>query len=182
MGVTWSKIVDTGPGLMAQFLGAVTSWGEDQVERVKADIEFGHSNNWFGYGFEGFIKEYDVKFSMDKLIKFFETWDDPAWLWKYFEPITKHGTNQHTEKVGGDNVTSTTERGNKPEYIIRRLKRDAPKIADEVIEGKLSPYAGAIKAGFKKRMVSVEPSVEGFSKAILKHLDDDQIQTLISLL
>jgi hypothetical protein len=53
---------------------------------------------------------------------------------------------------------------------------------DTFMKGKLSPYAGAIKAGFKKRMVSVEPSVEGFSKAILKHLDDDQIQTLISLL
>jgi len=40
----------------------------------------------------------------------------------------------------GDNVTSapTTERGNESTYTLRRLKRDAPALAQRVLDGELS--------------------------------------------
>jgi hypothetical protein len=46
--------------------------------------------------------------------------------------------NQNASKTEGknrsDNITSVSDRGNKAEYLVRRLKRDAPAIASEIGE------------------------------------------------
>ena len=62
--------------------------------------------------------------------------------------LAKHGTNQHTP--GGDNVTSQTK-GNSAPYLVARLKRDAPAIAERLAAGEFrSARAAAIEAGIVK--------------------------------
>lgn len=73
----------------------------------------------------------------------------------------------------GDNVTMPPlDRGNSETYALKRLKRDAPELAEKVVRGELSAHAAAIAAGFRKKLVQVEPTVEGFDRAIAKHLPD----------
>jgi hypothetical protein len=61
----------------------------------------------------------------------------------------RHGANQH--KVGVDVIKSSpTQGGTSQTYIISRLKRDNPTLAEQVIQGFLSPHRAAIEAGFKK--------------------------------
>ena len=58
----------------------------------------------------------------------------------------------------GDNVTSapTTERGNESTYTLRRLKRDAPALAQRVLDGELSANAAAVEAGFRKKSITIK--------------------------
>ena len=66
----------------------------------------------------------------------------------------------------------TTRLTNDQTYAIKRLKRDNPELAERVVRGELSAHAAAIEAGFRKRLVQVEPTAEGFDRAIAKHLPD----------
>ena len=60
-------------------------------------------------------------------------------------PLAEHGTNQHT--AGGDNVTSS-KRGNSADYLVAKLKRDAPAYAERLAAGEYrSARAAAIAAG-----------------------------------
>jgi hypothetical protein len=52
--------------------------------------------------------------------------------------IQRHGTNRHT----GSNATSSDDRG--ATYVLKRLKRDRPDLAEKVIRGELSAHAAAI--------------------------------------
>ena len=45
--------------------------------------------------------------------------------------------------------------GNSVSYAIRRLKKEAPELAEKVIKGDLSAYAASVQAGFKDRQVTV---------------------------
>jgi hypothetical protein len=55
-------------------------------------------------------------------------------------------------------------------YLLKRLKRDEPALAEKVVSGELSAHAAAVAAGIKKRLVQIEPTPDGFAKAIEKHL------------
>jgi hypothetical protein len=63
------------------------------------------------------------------------------------------------EKTGraknGDNVTVSPVRGNSETYIVRRLKRDRPDLAELVLDGKMSARAAGIAAGFVPRTATV---------------------------
>lgn len=93
--------------------------------------------------------------------------------------LSKHGEIGNGRSRDG-NTKSTN--GTDAKYKIRRLKRDAPEIAEEVIKGDISANAGFIKAGLGRKKITIEPTVEGFSKAILKHLNDTQIKELMIIL
>lgn len=72
-----------------------------------------------------------------------------------------------------DSITTLNDRGST--YTLRRLKRDAPELAQQVIDGTLSANQAAIAAGFRKRLIQVEPTPEGFAKAILARLCAEEI-------
>jgi hypothetical protein len=86
------------------------------------------------------------------------------------EPEATHGTNQH--KRGVDNIKSSTpvQGGDSETYLLRRLKRDRPELAERVVNRQLSAHAAAVEAGFRQRLVQVAPTVEGFARAVKKHL------------
>ena len=80
----------------------------------------------------------------------------------------------------GSNVT--LPRGNRANYTLARLKRDAPKLAERVIAGELSAHAAAIEAGFRQRKIQVAPTVDEFERAIRKHLSDEDQAILVNKL
>jgi hypothetical protein len=85
-----------------------------------------------------------------------------------------HGTNQHSKESGGNNITSsiTETRGTSETYLLRRLKRDFPAIAEQVVSGKLTAHKAARRAGILPQIVQIRPTVEGFTRAAGKYLTD----------
>jgi hypothetical protein len=67
-------------------------------------------------------------------------------------PLNPVGINQHSgpqERIGYDGNVSS--RGNSEEYVVRRLKRDAPELAEALARGQFdSARAAGIAAGFVK--------------------------------
>lgn len=64
-----------------------------------------------------------------------------------------------------DNVSPN--HGNNPTYILRRLKRDRPDLAEQVIHGQLSAHAAAIAAGFRKKATPLDQLRSAWAKASL---------------
>ena len=64
-------------------------------------------------------------------------------------------------------------------YIKARLKRDdKTDLLAQVNAGNLSAHAAAIEAGWRKRMIQCEPTIEGFIKAITRHLSESEREEL----
>jgi hypothetical protein len=64
------------------------------------------------------------------------------------EGFAKHGTNQHSGPKSGGSDRTSTKRGENAEYLVRRLKRDYPEIAQALARGEYkSARAAAIAAG-----------------------------------
>jgi len=76
--------------------------------------------------------------------------------------------------VKADNVR-LDKHGNNQTYTLKRLKRDNPDLAQQVIDGELSANAAAIKAGFRRKMVSVPADLDGFVVAALKRFTIDEL-------
>jgi len=80
--------------------------------------------------------------------------------------LALHGTNQHG--IGHDNIMSTSTQGTDPTYIVRRLLRDDPALADRVKSGELSPHAAAVQAGFRKPTISITNDPASAARSIVK--------------
>ncbi len=65
-------------------------------------------------------------------------------------------------------IASAKDRGRK--YVISRLKRDRPELAQKVISGEMTANEAAIEAGFRKRMVSMPADPAELIKAMQKRL------------
>ena len=79
-------------------------------------------------------------------------------------PVAGHGANQH----GGSDATSTHERGST--YVLARLKRDDPALAQDVVEGTVTANAAAIRAGIRRRYVRVRPDdIDQAMRVLLRH-------------
>jgi hypothetical protein len=86
------------------------------------------------------------------------------------EPVATHGLNQH----GGVCDTKSSEQD--ATYVLARLKRDDPDLAQEVIDGKVSANAAAIRAGIRRRYVRVRPDDVGQAVGVLlKHYTREQL-------
>ena len=81
-------------------------------------------------------------------------------------PAMTHG-GAREQREQGPNKPLPGER-----KLARRLRRDRPDLWSEVESGKKSLNKAAIEAGFRRRLVQVEPTVEGFDRAIAKHLPE----------
>jgi hypothetical protein len=69
-------------------------------------------------------------------------------------------------KKANSNTTSFSDRGST--YALRRLKREKPKLAEQVIAGKLTANAAAIQAGFRKATWSAPAEPELLAAAVAK--------------
>lgn len=72
--------------------------------------------------------------------------------------------------------TKPVEETDDATYVIARLKRDDPELAQQVINGDLSAHAAAIKAGIRKPRVSVRTdNPTAAVTTLLKHFTRDQL-------
>ena len=60
------------------------------------------------------------------------------------------GTNQGVENMNTSRPTGTSK-----EYSLRRLRKDAPQLHEEVVSGRLSAHAAMVQAGFRPPTFSV---------------------------
>ncbi|HEY9372567.1 hypothetical protein [Streptomyces sp.] len=73
--------------------------------------------------------------------------------------------------------------GTSKEYALRRLRKDAPELHAEVLAGHLSAHAAMVKAGFRKRTISVRlDRPESAALALRKHMPLEARQALARLL
>jgi hypothetical protein len=63
-----------------------------------------------------------------------------------------------------DNIHVTRPDGTSRQASLRRLRKHAPSIHKEVVAGKLSANAGMVKAGLRKRTVTIPVDVETVEK------------------
>ena len=79
-----------------------------------------------------------------------------------------NGANQHNSKR--DNVTfAPNPRGNSSSHTLKRLKRDNPELAEQVVRGELSANAAAIQAGFRRPTLSIPNDPDRAAESILNH-------------
>lgn len=92
-------------------------------------------------------------------------------------------------------LKTSSNQGTSAEYAYQRLRDEAynedgtvknPDVADihkRVIAGEISPHAGMVEAGFRKRKVAVNmDDVESAARTITRYMDQDSITYLIDLL
>jgi hypothetical protein len=104
-------------------------------------------------------------------------------LWGDQTPIREHGANRHTTVVparhhGSSRHSDTTSRTEQRDsaYLVSRLKRDDPKLAAEVVEGKITPNAAAVKAGIRHKYARIRTDDPQRAVAkLLEHYDRDAI-------
>ena len=93
------------------------------------------------------------------------------------EPSGANGGDRKSGEYQSDTITLINkDRGTDPDYLLRRLKRDHPELAAEVVEGTITAYAGAVKAGHVKRYgVFRRDNPELAILALLKHYTRTQL-------
>jgi hypothetical protein len=84
-------------------------------------------------------------------------------------------------KTSSDTTGFESPIGRGVEYVVARLKRDRPDLAERVVSGELTANAAARQAGIRKPRV-VLTSPESIAAALRKHLGPDDIARLIKLL
>jgi hypothetical protein len=73
--------------------------------------------------------------------------------------VGKHGGDRRSEQAREnqpDNDKVEPQYGTSATYLIARLDRDAPELAERVRSGELSAHAAAIEAGFRKRATPLD--------------------------
>ena len=98
------------------------------------------------------------------------------------EPLNTHGTNRWADDSRGDTITSRNkDRGTDPDYLLRRLKRDHPELAAEVVEGTITVRAAAIKVGILHPRIYVRADdPEHAIDSLLKHFTRDQLLAVLN--
>lgn len=103
-----------------------------------------------------------------------------------FEELNDNGTNQHS-KVGAVNNRASKNQGMKystsgEHYIISRLKRDNPELAQKVLAGELSPHQASIKTGIRKKYIQVQDNPAKLAEKLKATWSDEKLEELRILL
>ena len=81
-------------------------------------------------------------------------------------------------KAGGDHSNNdnimNARQGTSSSYAIRKLRKSAPPIHAKVIKGELSPHAGMVKAGFRKKSIQIPSDPKGAVRILKKHFTKTQ--------
>lgn len=95
-----------------------------------------------------------------------------------------NGGDRRSEGFSHNNVmTENATQGNSPEYALRKLRKDAPELHQDVIEGKISPHAAMVEAGFRDYKLQYYPGdAERTANLLLKNMTADDIEILVTLL
>lgn len=119
--------------------------------------------------------------TLDKMLKAETGLDEQAIKDRIKEArLPRHGEIGHGRRL--DNINST-QGGTSETYIVRRLKRDRPDLAQQVLDGTTSARAAGIKAGFVKPYISVRAdNPQRLADALRRRLSPEDLATLVRLL
>jgi hypothetical protein len=107
--------------------------------------------------------------------------DDPMAL-DLFDQATSGQAGRRTDLV---DVIHEVDRpsGTSREAGLRRLRKDRPDLHAEVLSGALTTHAAMVKAGFRRRMVTIPAdSPESAAKALRRNLPPESVAELARLL
>lgn len=111
--------------------------------------------------------------------------DDPLAL-DLFDQATQggHGGDRHSESFKLDNIQLEGHpAGTSRAAGLRRLRKDRPDLHAEVLAGTLSTHAAMVKAGFRRRKISIPIGTPAdAAKALRRNLEPEQIKELVKLL
>ncbi len=154
-------------------------WWKERRPRKMSGKEFRYST------FGEFVEDHPPQglgIKLDMLKKLCE--DDPEALVAIREASTR--SNHRPQKESNNNIISYED--NKPmqgtykDYTLYRIKQERPDLYERVLKKEMSANKAAIEAGFRKKMVSVEESVDGFVKAIKRKFSDDEVSEIAGML
>ena len=93
------------------------------------------------------------------------------------EPLGPNGGDRKSGEYQSDTITLINkDRGTDPDYLLRRLKRDHPELAGEVVEGTITVRAAAIKVGILHPRIYVRADDPGSAiRSLLKHYTRTQL-------
>lgn len=97
------------------------------------------------------------------------------------QPLAEHGGDRRSDAVQVDPVNLKAQGGNSRDYVIARLERDDPQLAQRVKRGEVTATAAARQKGWRKPHITVT-SPESIAAALRRHLGPDDIAALIRLL
>lgn len=84
---------------------------------------------------------------------------------------------------GGGRKRENAPSGTSRESGLRRLRKDAPELHADVLAGRLSAHAAMVRAGFRRRTVSVSVGrPDSVAAALRKHMSIEDLARLIELL
>lgn len=95
-----------------------------------------------------------------------------------YDRAVGHNQGQRTDLVDNVNEVQARPVGNAAQTALRRLHKDRPDLHARVLAHNLSPHAAMVEAGFRKRTLSVEPTVDGLVHFAQLHLTSEQRQEL----
>ncbi len=96
--------------------------------------------------------------------------------------LIREGVQPVAEKPGPNVCDANNSEQTDATYVLARLKRDQPELAQQVIDGELSPNAAAIKAGIRKsyfRCRSDSPQLAVAS--LLRHYTKEQVLAALEM-
>jgi hypothetical protein len=95
---------------------------------------------------------------------------------------SRHRGRTVTERSTRDGDTnSSTTSSNSAEYVVSRLKRDDPELAEKVVRGEVTAHAAAREKGWRKPRVILS-TPEKVADSIRKHMSPDARHRLAELL
>lgn len=97
------------------------------------------------------------------------------------QPLAMPGELGRGRKKRVDQVNSSAQGGNSRDYVIARLERDDPQLAQQVKRGEITATAAARQKGWRKPQITVA-SPGSIAAALRRHLDPDDIAQLVRLL
>lgn len=96
------------------------------------------------------------------------------------QPLAKHGGDRRSSSTQGNQITSK-RRGDSRDYVIARLERDDPQLAQRVKRGEITATAASRLKGWKKPQITVT-SPKSIAAALRRHLGPDDLARLVALL
>ena len=109
--------------------------------------------------------------------------DDPVALDLFDQATQRPAHLKATEMRDDVDDIHVRPAGTSREAGLRRLRKDRPDLHAEVLAGAISTHAAMIKAGFRRRSMTVPvDKPENTAKALRRNLEPDQIKELVKLL
>jgi len=171
------------PGLMKRIIKE-GMWKKRYVKQLKETVEFDSFVDFVttppfkGLGEDLKLIEALMKTDREALDLWTEVTTGKPGGDKKSEDYKINVSNRNNDKSNGiDRPVGTTKT-----YALRKLRKDAPEIHQRVIQGDLSPHAGMIEAGFRKKTITIPIEPSAAAKALLNHFQREDLLDIMRII